>query len=156
MPAQLGEYLMRDLSKCILRTEDFAIRQSEGRTNLRFGDYTSMSAGWKRSRKPTRWPKVIMVHLGSTALTFNVIEESGVESFLNLIQDELVHNTYQPMPMRKKEILKDCGQRGRKADPSRAKDPLVMTRRPPLKVYFKTQETPGKKHRRTAQPNALK
>jgi RNA-directed DNA polymerase len=44
---------------------------------------------------------------GIDGITFDVIEESGVESFLNQIQDELVHNTYQPMPVRKKEIPKD-------------------------------------------------
>jgi len=37
---------------------------------------------------------------GIDGITFEVIEESGVESFLNQIQDELVHNTYQPMPVR--------------------------------------------------------
>jgi RNA-directed DNA polymerase len=44
---------------------------------------------------------------GIDGITFDDIEESGVESFLNQIQDELVHNTYQPMPVRKKEIPKD-------------------------------------------------
>src|SRR6202162_1969728 len=38
---------------------------------------------------------------GIDGITFEVIEESGVEGFLNQIQDELVHNTYQPMPVRK-------------------------------------------------------
>jgi RNA-directed DNA polymerase len=41
--------------------------------------------------------------------TFDVIEERGVESFLKQIQDELDQNTYQPMPVRKKEIPKDGG-----------------------------------------------
>ena len=44
---------------------------------------------------------------GIDGITFDVIEESGVESFLKQIQDELVHNTYQPMTVRKKEIPKD-------------------------------------------------
>src|ERR1700747_421537 len=44
---------------------------------------------------------------GIDGVTFEVIEESGVESFLKQIQDELVHNTYRPMPVRKKEIPKD-------------------------------------------------
>jgi len=44
---------------------------------------------------------------GIDGITFDVIEESGVESFLKQIQDELVHNTYQPMPVRKREIPKD-------------------------------------------------
>jgi len=34
---------------------------------------------------------------GIDGITFDVIEESGVESFLKQIQDELVHNTYQPI-----------------------------------------------------------
>jgi RNA-directed DNA polymerase len=44
---------------------------------------------------------------GIDGITFDDIEESGVESFLKQIQDELVHNTYQPMTVRKKEIPKD-------------------------------------------------
>src|ERR1700693_3906520 len=50
---------------------------------------------------------------GIDGITFDVIEESGVESFLKQIQDELVHNTYQPMPVRKKEIPKDGGTKVR-------------------------------------------
>src|SRR5215467_7091761 len=41
------------------------------------------------------------------------IEESGVESFLKQIQDELIHETYQPMRVRKKEIPKDGGSKVR-------------------------------------------
>jgi len=44
---------------------------------------------------------------GIDGVTFEAIEESGVESFLKQIQDELVQNTYQPMPVRKKEIPKE-------------------------------------------------
>jgi RNA-directed DNA polymerase len=50
---------------------------------------------------------------GIDGITFEVIEESGVESFLKQIQDELVHNTYRPMPVRKKEIPKDGGTKVR-------------------------------------------
>jgi RNA-directed DNA polymerase len=50
---------------------------------------------------------------GIDGITFDVIEESGVESFLKQIQDELVHNTYQPMTVRKKEIPKDGGNKVR-------------------------------------------
>ena len=50
---------------------------------------------------------------GSDGVTFRAIEESGVESFLKQIQDELVHDTYQPMPVRKKEIPKDGGNKVR-------------------------------------------
>src|SRR5215472_11284407 len=50
---------------------------------------------------------------GSDGVTFDAIEESGVESFLKQIQDELVQETYQPMPVRKKEIPKDGGSKVR-------------------------------------------
>ncbi|HUC54489.1 MAG TPA: hypothetical protein VMR90_10605 [Candidatus Cybelea sp.] len=42
-------------------------------------------------------------------------EESGVESFLKQIQDGLAHNTYRPMPVRKKEIPKDGGTKVRES-----------------------------------------
>jgi RNA-directed DNA polymerase len=50
---------------------------------------------------------------GIDGITFDDIEESGRESFLKQIQDELVHHTYQPMPVRKKEIPKDGGTKVR-------------------------------------------
>jgi RNA-directed DNA polymerase len=50
---------------------------------------------------------------GIDGVTFDAIEENGVESFLKQIQDELVHNTYQPMRVRKKEIPKDGGTKVR-------------------------------------------
>src|ERR1700693_426229 len=50
---------------------------------------------------------------GVDGVTFEAIEESGRESFLKQIQDELVHNTYQPMRVRKKEIPKDGGPKVR-------------------------------------------
>src|SRR5215813_11414075 len=50
---------------------------------------------------------------GIDGVTFEAIEESGVESFLKQIQDELVHETYQPMRVRKKEIPKDGGTKVR-------------------------------------------
>jgi RNA-directed DNA polymerase len=43
-------------------------------------------------------------------VTFAAIEESGPEIFLRQIRDELVANTYRPMPARKKEIPKDGGK----------------------------------------------
>jgi RNA-directed DNA polymerase len=48
---------------------------------------------------------------GIDGVTFEAIEESGVESFLQQIRDELVSNTYRPMRARKKEIPKDGGKR---------------------------------------------
>jgi len=50
---------------------------------------------------------------GIDGVTFEAIEESGVEGFLKQIQDELDQNTYQPMPVRKKEIPKDGGTKVR-------------------------------------------
>src|SRR5215469_18175721 len=50
---------------------------------------------------------------GIDGVTFEAIDESGVEIFLKQIQDELVHNTYQPMRVRKKEIPKDGGSKVR-------------------------------------------
>jgi RNA-directed DNA polymerase len=50
---------------------------------------------------------------GIDGITFDAIEESGAESFLKQIQDELVHNTYQPTAVRKKEIPKDGGNKVR-------------------------------------------
>jgi hypothetical protein len=50
---------------------------------------------------------------GIDGVTFEAIEESGVESFLQQIRYELVSNTYQPMRARKKEIPKDGGTKVR-------------------------------------------
>ena len=50
---------------------------------------------------------------GIDGVTFEAIEESGAESFLMQIRDELVTNTYRPMPARKKEIPKDGGKKVR-------------------------------------------
>src|SRR3954447_11000864 len=50
---------------------------------------------------------------GIDGVTFEAIEESGVERFLKQIRDELVSNTYRPMRARKKEIPKDGGKKVR-------------------------------------------
>src|SRR5207247_2834259 len=50
---------------------------------------------------------------GLDGVTFEAIEESGTESFLSQIRDELVTHTYRPMRARKKEIPKDGGKKGR-------------------------------------------
>src|SRR5467141_1556459 len=50
---------------------------------------------------------------GIDGVTFEAIEESGAESFLGQIREELVSNTYRPMRARKKEIPKDGGQKVR-------------------------------------------
>jgi RNA-directed DNA polymerase len=47
---------------------------------------------------------------GIDGVTFEAIEESGEESFLRQIRDELVTHTYRPMRTRRKEIPKDGGK----------------------------------------------
>ena len=47
---------------------------------------------------------------GIDGVTFQAIEESGVESFLKQLRDELITHTYRPMRARKKEIPKDGGR----------------------------------------------
>src|SRR5216684_6336031 len=47
---------------------------------------------------------------GIDGVAFEAIEESGAESFLRQIRDELVTHTYRPMRARKKEIPKDGGK----------------------------------------------
>ena len=47
---------------------------------------------------------------GIDGVTFEAIQDSGVESFLKQIQDELVTHAYRPMRARKKEIPKDGGR----------------------------------------------
>ena len=47
---------------------------------------------------------------GIDGVTFEAIEESGVESFLKQIREELATQTYLPMRARKKEIPKDGGK----------------------------------------------
>ena len=50
---------------------------------------------------------------GIDGVTFEAIEESGVEMFLQQIRDELVTNTYRPTRVRRKEIPKDGGNKVR-------------------------------------------
>src|SRR6516164_9225718 len=50
---------------------------------------------------------------GIDGVTFEAIEESGKDSFLERIRGELITGRYQPMPVRKKEIPKDGGTKVR-------------------------------------------
>jgi RNA-directed DNA polymerase len=50
---------------------------------------------------------------GIDGVTFEAIEESGKDSFLERIRGELITGTYQPMPVRKKEIPKEGGTKVR-------------------------------------------
>jgi RNA-directed DNA polymerase len=47
---------------------------------------------------------------GIDGVTFEAIDESGPEGFLEQIREELVSHTYRPMRVRKKEIPKDGGK----------------------------------------------
>ena len=47
---------------------------------------------------------------GIDGVTFEAVEESGVEGFLRQIRDELITRTYRPLRARKKEIPKDGGK----------------------------------------------
>jgi hypothetical protein len=47
---------------------------------------------------------------GNDGVTFEAIEQGGVEGFLRQIRDELVAQTYRPMRARRKEIPKDGGK----------------------------------------------
>src|SRR5678815_4645968 len=50
---------------------------------------------------------------GTDGVTFEAIEEQGVESFLEQIRSELTQRTYKPMRARKQEIPKDGGKKVR-------------------------------------------
>ena len=47
---------------------------------------------------------------GSDGVTFDAVEEGGVDRFLEQIRDELIIRTYRPLRARKKEIPKDGGK----------------------------------------------
>src|ERR1035437_5925796 len=63
---------------------------------------------------------------GIDEVTFGAIEESGSEGFLAQIRDELVTNTYRPMPARKKEIPKDGGTKVRTLSIPAIRDRVVQ------------------------------
>jgi RNA-directed DNA polymerase len=50
---------------------------------------------------------------GIDGVTFEAIEESGKDRFLERIREELITGAYPPMPVRKKEIPKEGGTRVR-------------------------------------------
>src|SRR3954463_15337113 len=50
---------------------------------------------------------------GIDGVTFEAIEESGVETFLKQLQDELAAHRYRPLRNRRKEIPKDGGSKVR-------------------------------------------
>src|SRR5215467_6601931 len=64
--------------------------------------------------------------------TFEAIEESGKDSFLERIREELISGTYQPMPVRKKEIPKDGGTKVRVLSIPSIRDRVDTDRSRPL------------------------
>ena len=50
---------------------------------------------------------------GVDGVTFEAIEEQGVDAFLEQIRDELAQRTYKPLPARRREIPKDGGTKVR-------------------------------------------
>src|SRR6266487_2886479 len=92
---------------------------------------------------------------GIDGVTFEAIEESGVEGFLKQIQDELDQNTYQPMPVRKKEIPKDGGTKVRVLSIPSIRDRVVQgALKLVLEPIFEADFQPGSygyRPKRTAQ-----
>jgi RNA-directed DNA polymerase len=66
----------------------------------------TLQAAYEMARKNDGAP-------GADGVTFEAIEEQGVEQFLRQIQDELTRRAYVPRPVRKKEIPKDGGRKVR-------------------------------------------
>src|SRR5215469_5689906 len=56
---------------------------------------------------------------GVDGVTFEAIEENGLESFLKQIRDELVNNTYRPMP-----ATEEGDSEGRRPEGPRSFHPL--------------------------------
>ena len=97
---------------------------------------------------------------GSDGVTFEAIEESGVESFLKQIQDELVNQTYRPLRVRKKEIPKDGGTKVRVLSIPAIRDRVVQgALKLILEPIFEADFQPGSygyRPKRTAQEAVLR
>src|SRR5919204_3344199 len=63
---------------------------------------------------------------GIDGVTFEASEASGVEPFLEQIQDELVARTYRPMRLRQKAIPKEGGTKGRVLSMPTIRDRVVQ------------------------------
>jgi RNA-directed DNA polymerase len=63
---------------------------------------------------------------GIDGVTFEAIEEQGVEGFLERIRDELTKRTYVPMPARKKEIPKEGSNKVRTLSIPSIRDRVVQ------------------------------
>jgi RNA-directed DNA polymerase len=81
---------------------------------------------------------------GSDGVTFEAIEERGVSLFLAQIQDELIRRTYVPLPVRKKEIPKDGGNKVRILSIPAIRDRVVQgALKPILEPVFEADFQPG-------------
>src|SRR5712664_1027850 len=92
---------------------------------------------------------------GIDGVTFDAIEQSGEESFLQQIRNELVSNTYRPMRARKKEIPKDGGTKVRVLSIPSIRDRVVqgalnLIREPIFEADFQPGSY-GYRPKRTAQ-----
>jgi RNA-directed DNA polymerase len=63
---------------------------------------------------------------GIDRVTFEAIEAGGVEGFLQQLRDELIHNTYRPMRVRKKAIPKEGGNKIRTLSIPAIRDRVVQ------------------------------
>jgi RNA-directed DNA polymerase len=63
---------------------------------------------------------------GVDGVTFEAIEEQGVDVFLEQIRDELVQRTYKPLPARRREIPKDGGNKVRVLSIPATRDRVVQ------------------------------
>src|SRR5207253_6712485 len=79
----------------------------------------TLQEAYKMAKKNNGAPEI-------DGVTFKAIEESGAESLLKQIQDELVHQTYRPMRARKKEIPKDGGTKVRVLSIAAIRDRVVQ------------------------------
>ena len=81
---------------------------------------------------------------GIDGVTFEAIEEKGRESFIERIREELIAGTYQPMPVRKKEIPKDGGTKVRVLSIPSIRDRVVQgALRLILEPIFEADFQPG-------------
>jgi RNA-directed DNA polymerase len=66
----------------------------------------TLSAAYEKAKENDGAP-------GIDGVTFEAIEQCGVEEFLEQIRDELTRRTYVPQRVRKREIPKDGGKKVR-------------------------------------------
>jgi RNA-directed DNA polymerase len=81
---------------------------------------------------------------GIDGVTFEAIEASGVEQFLEQIRKELISHTYRPRPVRRKSIPKDGGKKTRVLSIPTIRDRVVQgTLKLILEPIFEADFQPG-------------